>query len=119
MPAEPRHSLEPGVFCCRRWPGGRPTFASAITHYHRRKPVSRSCSGWEALVPGCHGAQRPDMDGPGPEAESEARRAGKIAWAKMIRKVYEVDPLTCPECGAQMRVISLIEDLAVIERIFT
>jgi len=41
----------------------------------------------------------------------------RIAWAKMIRKVCEVDPLTCPECGAQMRVISLIEDPAVIERI--
>ena len=57
------------------------------------------------------------MDEPGPEAESQARRAAKIAWAKMIRKVY--DPLTCPECGAQMRVISLIEDPAVIERILS
>jgi hypothetical protein len=47
----------------------------------------------------------------------QARRAAKIAWAKIIRKVYEVDPLTCPECGAQMRVISLIEDPTVIERI--
>jgi hypothetical protein len=56
--------------------------------------------------------ERPDMDGLGPEAESQARRAAKIAWAKMIRKVYEVDPLTCPECGAQMRVILLIEDPA-------
>ena len=59
------------------------------------------------------------MDGPGPEAESQARRAAKIAWAKMIRKVYEVDPQTCPECGAQMCVISLIEDPAVIERILS
>jgi hypothetical protein len=59
------------------------------------------------------------MDGPGPEAESQARRAAKIAWAKMIRKVYEVDPLACPECGAQMRVIALIEDPAVIERILS
>lgn len=47
--------------------------------------------------------ERPDMNGSGPEAESQARRAAKIAWAKMIRKVYEVDPLACPECGAQMR----------------
>jgi hypothetical protein len=37
----------------------------------------------------------------------------------MIRKVYEVDPLACPECGAQMRVIALIEDPAVIERILS
>jgi hypothetical protein len=45
--------------------------------------------------------ERPDMDGPGPEAESQARRAAKIAWAKMIRKVYEVDPLACPECASR------------------
>jgi hypothetical protein len=35
----------------------------------------------------------------------------------MIRKVYDGDALPCPECGAQMRVIALIEDPAVIERI--
>ena len=52
------------------------------------------------------------MDGPGPEAESQARRAAKIAWAKMIRKVYEVDPLTCPECGAQAPVTSAMEQEA-------
>ena len=63
--------------------------------------------------------ERSDMDGPGPETESQARRAAKIAWAKMIRKVYEVDPLACPECGAQMRVTALIEDPVVIERILS
>ena len=34
-------------------------------------------------------------------------------------KVYEVDPLLCPKCGAQMRVIALIEGPAVIERILS
>ena len=61
--------------------------------------------------------ERPDIAHAGAEAESNARRAAKMAWAKMIRKVYEVDPLSCPGCGAQMRVIALIEDPAVIERI--
>jgi len=27
-------------------------------------------------------------------------------WAEMIRKVYEVDPLLCPSCGAQMTIVS-------------
>jgi hypothetical protein len=31
----------------------------------------------------------------------------------------EVDPPLCPECGAPMRVIALIEDPAVIERILS
>ncbi len=30
-------------------------------------------------------------------------------WARLIRKVYEVDPLTCPHCQGVMR-ISIIED---------
>lgn len=48
------------------------------------------------------------MDEPGPETRSQARQAAKVAWAKMIRKVYEVDPLACPECASQMRVIALM-----------
>jgi len=35
----------------------------------------------------------------------------------MIRKVYEVDPLLCPSCGGQMKIISFIEDHKVIDRI--
>ncbi|MEE9152374.1 MAG: transposase, partial [Thermoplasmata archaeon] len=38
-------------------------------------------------------------------------------WAEMIRKVYEVDPLLCPQCGTEMKVISFIEDHKVIDRI--
>ena len=38
-------------------------------------------------------------------------------WAKMIRKVYEVDPFLCPTCGGQMRVIALIEEPKIIDRI--
>ena len=34
----------------------------------------------------------------------------------MIRKVYEVDPLKCPECGGEMKFVSFIEkrDQAVV-----
>ncbi len=38
-------------------------------------------------------------------------------WAEMIRKVYEVDPLRCPACGGQMRIISFIEETKTIDRI--
>jgi len=38
-------------------------------------------------------------------------------WAEMIRKVYEVDPLLCPTCGGQMRIISFIEEPKTIDRI--
>ncbi len=32
-------------------------------------------------------------------------------WAEMIRKVYEVDPTVCPECGGQMVVDRIIDHL--------
>jgi hypothetical protein len=38
-------------------------------------------------------------------------------WAEMICKVYEVDPLRCPSCGGQMRIISFIEEPKTIDRI--
>lgn len=41
----------------------------------------------------------------------------KANWARLIQQVYEVDPLECPNCGATMRIIALIEDADVIERI--
>ena len=35
----------------------------------------------------------------------------------MIRKVFEVDPLVCPKCQAEMRIIAFITDYAVVDRI--
>mgnify|MGYP001814308730 CR=1 FL=1 len=38
-------------------------------------------------------------------------------WARLIQKVYEVDPLLCPKCAAQMKIIAFIEDEDVIRKI--
>jgi len=35
----------------------------------------------------------------------------------MIRKVYGVDLLICPQCGGRMTIISFIEDHKVIDKI--
>ena len=37
--------------------------------------------------------------------------------AGMIRKVYEVDPMACPRCGGRMKVVALITEYAVVDRI--
>ena len=39
------------------------------------------------------------------------------SWARLIKKVYEVDPLECPRCKGPMRVIALINDAGVVQRI--
>jgi hypothetical protein len=49
--------------------------------------------------------------------EEEFRRLPAKGWAAMIRKVYEVDPLTCPKCGGAMRVVAFLTEHAVVDRI--
>jgi len=38
-------------------------------------------------------------------------------WARLIQKIHKVDPLTCPKCSGEMKVISVIEDEDVIKKI--
>jgi hypothetical protein len=38
-------------------------------------------------------------------------------WARLIQKIYHVDPLICPKCRGKMRIISWIEDEVVIKKI--
>ena len=33
--------------------------------------------------------------------------ACRKSWARLIQKIYEVDPLICPKCRGNMRIISL------------
>jgi len=49
--------------------------------------------------------------------EDKLRRIPSKGWAEMIRKVYKVDPLVCPQCGGRMKIIAFITDYAVVDRI--
>ena len=54
-----------------------------------------------------------------PSSEESAGTGSSQSWAMLIKRVYEVDPLCCPECGGQMQVVSFIEppQADVIEQI--
>jgi hypothetical protein len=43
------------------------------------------------------------------ENETLDRKVYRSRWAAMIKKVYEIDPMKCPKCGEQMRIIAMIE----------
>ncbi|MGB6865051.1 MAG: hypothetical protein WBE11_05115 [Candidatus Aminicenantaceae bacterium] len=49
--------------------------------------------------------------------EQEEPFAPSKGWAEMIKKVYELDPLLCPSCGGQMKIIAFIEDPKAIDKI--
>ncbi len=50
-----------------------------------------------------------------PEESSKKYRKN---WARLIQKIYEVDPLSYPKFQGRMKIISFIEDEEVIEKIF-
>ena len=38
-------------------------------------------------------------------------------WVRLIKKIYEVDPLICPKCGGDMRIIAFIDDYKIVRKI--
>ncbi len=38
-------------------------------------------------------------------------------WARLIQKIYNVNPLLCPKCLGSMRIISFIEDQQMISKL--
>jgi hypothetical protein len=59
-----------------------------------------------------------DAAAPAPESRdnSDFAREARSAWARLIRKIFEADPLVCA-CGAHMRIVSFITDPRVVDRI--
>ena len=43
------------------------------------------------------------------ESWTPGRAESRRRWARLIQRVFEVDPLACPKCGNRMRVIGFIE----------
>jgi hypothetical protein len=62
--------------------------------------------------------ERAKLTPPDDETESNYRREfRRSAWAACIKRIYEIDPLECPKCKAQMRIIAFIQDEHSIKEI--
>jgi hypothetical protein len=49
---------------------------------------------------------RPGDDEPATPAQSAARSR----WTRLIARIYEVFPLSCPDCGAEMRILAFLTE---------
>ena len=49
--------------------------------------------------------------------DSNLYPAQRKAWAQLIQKIYEVNPLECPKCQGSMRIIAFIEREQIIQKI--
>jgi hypothetical protein len=45
------------------------------------------------------------------------RPPNRYLWAMLLARIYNLFPLLCPECGAEIRVIAVIQDKSVINKI--
>jgi Putative transposase len=50
-------------------------------------------------------------------SEYQPHRIPSKTWRECIKKVWEVDPLKCPRCQAEMKIISFITQPEIIRRI--
>ena len=42
-----------------------------------------------------------------------------MSWARLLKRVFEIDIARCPHCGGRLKIIAAIEDPAVIVGILT
>ena len=48
--------------------------------------------------------------------DSEYARETRRSWARLLKKIFEVDPLLC-SCGAEMKTVSIITQPRIVDRI--
>ena len=41
--------------------------------------------------------------------EQEAKRPRRIAWAKLLARVFEIDMTKCVECGGRLAVVEVVK----------
>jgi hypothetical protein len=83
--------------------------------------VERAPAGWKIQHERQTGTSDPGDFEPNEDADfsddSPDARAYRKAWARLLSKVYEIDPMVCPKYGSKMKVIAIIQEPLEIERI--
>ena len=73
----------------------------------------RSSNGRDVALNEARTAQACEADTP----DAARSRARGQCWAALMRRTLGFDVLACPRCGGRLRLIALIEEAAVIDRI--
>ena len=51
------------------------------------------------------------------ETENASSKQSRRSWARLINKIYEVDPLICPKCNSEMKIIAVITESEEVNKI--
>ncbi len=87
------------------------SFWCRCPHFLRLAP-----EGWKRDHPPQPSLRIGPPDQPQPELSVSVKQS-RAAWARLIKKVYEADPLTCSRCHKPMKVIAVITDSAQVLKI--
>lgn len=51
------------------------------------------------------------------EPQTPAERRASMTWAQRLKRVFNIDIVTCQACGGPVRIVACIEDPVVIKKI--
>jgi hypothetical protein len=103
-PGTPTHRRDDGVARIEPEPSSRTA-----------EPVELELGAGETSARG--DLRAPDHCDPGAEAAALRSRPRRLAWAELLQRIFAVDALRCPGCGARMRLVAAIEDPDVARKI--
>ena len=56
---------------------------------------------------------------PSGPADEHLQASARMSWARLLKRVFDIDIEHCPNCGGELKIIAAIEDPAVIVRILS
>ena len=83
-------------------------------HRHRYHGVLAPNAGLRERVTALATAAEPDTREQGGPVDdtlpTPAQSASRSRWARLLARIYEASPLSCPDCGAEMRILAFLTE---------
>jgi len=98
-------------------PDPRRHLIHAYGWYANAARAKRKRDASNAAPAGASESSGPAIVASGEASDQAERRAARRRWADLIRRIYEVDPLVCSNCGGPMKIVAFITGRKAIRAI--
>ena len=83
---------------------------------HTRRSYGAYCNRARVTAPAAQGKSDRAAQARSAGEDSEFARETRRTWTRLLRKIFEADPLLC-SCGAAMKMVSIITQPRIVDRI--